>query len=81
MNINLSVGASFFISLFILGLIGLEIYNGRISTSRSIRPHPDWTRKSYPYSFWIVIAVQLALAVYLICFSIGLAPALPTSIG
>ena len=76
MNINPPAVPLFLMSLFILGLIGLEIYNGRVSISRSIKSHPDWTRKNHPYSFWIVIAVQLALAVYLICFSIGLAPAL-----
>ena len=79
MNISPSIGPLFLMSLFILGLIGLELYSSRISISRSIRSHSDWTRKNYPYSFWIVIAVQLALVVYLICFSIGLAPALPTS--
>jgi hypothetical protein len=76
MNINPSTGPLFLISLFIPGLIGLEIYNGRVSISRSIKSHPDWTRKNYPYSFWIVIAVQLALALYLVCFSMGLAPTL-----
>jgi hypothetical protein len=77
MNINPPAVPLFLMSLFILGLIGFEIYSGRISTSRSIRSQPDWTRKNYPHSFWIVIAVQLALAVYLLCFSVGLAPALP----
>jgi hypothetical protein len=61
MNINLP---SFLMSLFILALIGFQIYNGRVSVSRSIRSHPDWTRKNYPYSFWVVISVQLALAVF-----------------
>jgi hypothetical protein len=80
MNMNPSA-VPLLMSLFILGLMGLEIYSGRISISRSIRSHADWTRKNYPYSFWIVISAQLALVIYLLCFSLGLAPALPTSIG
>ena len=46
MDMNPSAVPLFLMSLFILGLIGLEIYNDRISISRSIRPHPDWNRKS-----------------------------------
>jgi hypothetical protein len=76
MSINPPAVPMFLMSLFILGLIALEIYNGRASVSRSIRSHPDWTRKNYLYSFWVVISVQLALAVYLLCCSLELAPAL-----
>jgi hypothetical protein len=76
MNISPPAVPLFLMSLFILGLIALEIYSGRISISRSIKSHPDWTRKNYPYSFWVVISVQFALAVYLLYFSVGLAPAL-----
>ena len=76
MNINPPAVPLFLMSLFILGLIALEIYNGRVSITRSIKSHPDWTRKNYPYPFWVVISVQLALAVYLLGCSLGLAPAL-----
>jgi hypothetical protein len=76
MNINPPAIPLFLVSLFVLGLIGLEIYNGRVSTSRPTRPNFEWTRKNHPYSFWVVISAQLALAVYLLCFSLGLAHAL-----
>ena len=55
MNINPPAVPLFLMSLFILGLIALEIYSGRIGISRSIKSRPDWTRKNYPYSFWVVI--------------------------